>query len=172
MPVVALNVAAAKGLRQMPGRECIQRSRIQLSGESDRDNVAARPGLSRPGVEVAAFGWLIEDMVHGMGGTSRYQIDARETADHSLPYCVAVSLVDGAYNLEQLAGRRWEDPDVKAMLEKVSCVHDPAMDDGFPSHRPTRITLTLRDGTVVTEDVPFPKGDPRNPMTDADIAKL
>ena len=44
-------------------------------------------------VTVEAFGWLIEDMVNGMGGISRYEIDARETADHSLPYCVAVSLV-------------------------------------------------------------------------------
>lgn len=122
------------------------------------------------GVEVAAFGWLIEDMVHGMGGTSRYEIDARETADHSLPYCVAVSLVDGAYNLDQLDSRRWEDPDVKAMLEKVTCIHDLAMDTGFPSNRPTRITVTMRDGAVVTKEVPFPKGDPRNPMTDEDIA--
>ena len=123
------------------------------------------------GVEIAAFGWLIEDMVHGMGGVSRYQIDARETADHSLPYCVAVSLVDGEYNIDQLDQRRWENPDVKDMLQKVTCVHDPTMDAGFPSNRPTRITVTLQDGTEISKEVPFPKGDPRNPMTDEDIAR-
>lgn len=122
-------------------------------------------------VEVAGFGWLIEDMVRGMGGTSRYEIDARETADHSLPYCVAVSLVDGAYNLRQLNQRRWESADVKAMLAKTTCLHDPKMDAGFPRHRPTRVSVTLRDGTVLTKEVPFPKGDPRNPMTDAEIGE-
>ncbi|MBI2319405.1 MAG: MmgE/PrpD family protein, partial [Betaproteobacteria bacterium] len=33
-------------------------------------------------VTVEAFGWLIEDMVNGMGGASRHEIDSRETADH------------------------------------------------------------------------------------------
>ncbi|MGE0419116.1 MAG: MmgE/PrpD family protein [Acetobacteraceae bacterium] len=121
-------------------------------------------------VEVAAFGWLLEDMVHGMGGTSRYEIDARETADHSLPYCVGVSLLDGDYHLGQLDARRWEAPDLKAMLAKVVCVHDPSMDGGFPANRPTRVTVRLRNGATVSKHVPFPKGDPRNPLTDADIA--
>jgi 2-methylcitrate dehydratase len=110
-------------------------------------------------------------MVHGMGGTSRYQIDARETADHSLPYCVAVSLVDGSYDLGQLDRRRWEDADVKAMLQKLTCVHDPKMDTGFPANRPSRVTVTLRNGAVLSKEAPFPKGDPRNPMSDEDIAR-
>jgi len=121
-------------------------------------------------VKVSAFGWLIEDMVRGMGGTSRYEIDARETADHSLPYCVAVSLLDGAYNLGQLESRRWEAPEMKAMLAKVKCEHDPSMDQGFPDNRPVRIEVRMKNGEVITEHVPFPKGDRRNPLTDDDLA--
>ena len=121
-------------------------------------------------VAVAGFGWLIEDMMHGMGGRSRYDIDARETADHSLPYCVAVSLVDGEYTLAQLEQPRWEAPVVKDMLRKVKCVHDPALDGGFPGRRPSRVTVTLADGTTVSKEVSFPKGDPRDPLTDDDIA--
>ncbi|MBI3936567.1 MAG: MmgE/PrpD family protein [Betaproteobacteria bacterium] len=121
-------------------------------------------------VVVAGFGWLIEDMVHGMGGRSRYDIDARETADHSLPYCVAVSLVDGEYTLAQLEQPRWEAPAVKEMLGKVKCVHDPALDGGFPGRRPSRVTVTLADGTTVSKEVSFPRGDPRDPLTDDDIA--
>ena len=121
-------------------------------------------------VTVAGFDWLIEDMVHGMGGKSRYEIDARETADHSLPYCVAVSLVDGEYTLAQLAQPRWTTPEVKAMLAKVKCVHDPALDGGFPANRPTRITIKTTDGAVVEKQVAFPKGDPRNPLSDEELA--
>jgi 2-methylcitrate dehydratase len=122
-------------------------------------------------VNVAAFGWLIEDMVEGGGGRSRYDIDVRETADHSLPYCVAVSLLDGRYWLDQLEQRRWTAPDFKTMLGKVKCVHDPALDGGFPDNRPTRITVTTRDGKRVSKEVAFPKGDPRNPLTDGEIAE-
>lgn len=155
-------------LKQYPAAYVIH-SAIDAALALRRDHDVSAENISA--VEVAAFGWLIEDMVHGMGGVSRYEINARETADHSLPYCVAVSLVDGEYNLRQLDARRWEDPDVKAMLEKVTCVHDTAMDAGFPGNRPTRISVTLRDGTVLSEEAPFPKGDPRNPMTDEDIAR-
>jgi len=121
-------------------------------------------------VTVEGFGWLIEDMVHGMGGKSRYDIDTRETADHSLPYCVAVSLVDGEYTLAQLDRPRWNAPEVKSMLGKVRCVHNPDFDGGFPANRPARITVTLANGQALTRERQFPRGDPRTPLTDDDIA--
>ena len=121
-------------------------------------------------VEVAGFGWLIEDMVHGMGGRSRYDIDARETADHSLPYCVAAALAEGRYAIDQLEQRAWERPAVKSMLAKTRCVHDPSLDGGFPARRPARVTVALRSGTTYSASVEFPRGDPRNPMSDDDVA--
>ena len=122
-------------------------------------------------VEVAGFGWLIEDMVHGMGGRSRYDVDARETADHSLPYCVAAALLDGEYTPDQLANRRWQNPDLKDMLARVQCVHDPDLDGGFPARRPGRVSVRLRDGRTISKQVDYPKGDPRNPLTDDDLAQ-
>ena len=122
-------------------------------------------------VEVAGFGWLIEDMVHGMGGRSRYDIDARETADHSLPYCVAAALLDGEYTHDQLANKRWQDGDLKDMLTRVQCVHDPDLDSGFPARRPGRVSVRLRDGRTITKQVDYPKGDPRNPLTDDELAQ-
>jgi 2-methylcitrate dehydratase len=122
-------------------------------------------------VEVAGFGWLIEDMVHGMGGRSRYDIDARETADHSLPYCVAAALLDGEYTHEQLANRRWEDRDLRDLLQRLRCVHDPDLDGGFPARRPGRVSVRMRDGRMLSKQVDYPKGDPRNPLTDAEIAQ-
>ncbi len=121
-------------------------------------------------VVVDAFGWLIEDMVHGMGGTSRYEIDARETADHSLPYCVAVSLVDGKYNIGQLIGERWNAPEVREMIAKIKCVHDKAMDARFPPDRPTRVTIMTKDGRKLVKEVAYPKGDYRAPLSDEELS--
>lgn len=121
-------------------------------------------------VTVEAFGWLIEDMVNGMGGTSRYDIDSRETADHSLPFCVAVALVDGEYGLRQLITQRWKAPEVKAILQKIKCVHDRNMDARFPPDRPSRVTIALKDGKQLTKEIAYPKGDYRSPFSDEELA--
>jgi 2-methylcitrate dehydratase len=109
-------------------------------------------------------------MVDGMGGTSRYEIDARETADHSLPYCVAVSLVDGKYDIGQLNAQRWNAPEVQTMIRNVKCVHDRAMDARFPPDRPSRVTIALKDGRTLSREVAYPKGDYRSPFSDAELA--
>lgn len=121
-------------------------------------------------VTVEAFGWLLEDMVNGMGGTSRYEIDSRETADHSLPFCVAVSLVDGEYGLRQLNEKRWEAPEVREMMRKMRFIHDRRMDERFPPDRPSRLTIVTRDGRKLVKEVPYPKGDYRAPFSDEEIA--
>ncbi len=121
-------------------------------------------------VTVEAFAWLIEDMVNGMGGTSRYAIDRRETADHSLPFCVAVALVDGEYTLRQLYEQRWNAPEVKDMMKRIRFVHDSDMDKRFPPDRPSRVTVTLRNGSRLTREVPYPKGDYRSPLSDDELA--
>ena len=120
---------------------------------------------------VEAFGWLIEDMVNGMGGTSRYDVDSRETADHSLPFCVAVALVDGEYTLRQLNDKRWEDPQVQEAMRKIRFVHDREMDKRFPPDRPSRVTLITRDGKKLVKELPYPKGDYRSPFTDEELAQ-
>lgn len=154
-------------LKQYPAAYIIH-SAIDATLDLRREH-AFEPGQIKE-VTVEGFGWLIEDMVHGMGGKSRYDIDTRETADHSLPYCVAVSLVDGEYTLAQLDTPRWNAPEVKGMLAKVRCVHNPDFDGGFPANRPARITVTLANGQAITRERRFPGGDPRTPLTDDDIA--
>ncbi len=121
-------------------------------------------------VTVEAFGWLIEDMVNGMGGASRYEIDSRETADHSLPFCIAVSLVDGEYGLRQLNEKRWEAPEVQETMRKMRFIHDRKMDKRFPPDRPSRLTIVTRGGRKLVKEVPYPKGDYRAPFSDEELA--
>ena len=120
-------------------------------------------------VVVEGFEWLLQDMVHGMGGTSRFEIDGRETADHSLPYCVAAALVDGEYTVTQLRQRRWEAPEIQQMLARIRCEHDPSMDARFPAERPSRVTVVLAGGERLTEERAYPKGDYRKPLSPDDL---
>jgi hypothetical protein len=43
------------------------------------------------------------------------------------------------------------------------------VDAGFPGRRAARVTITLRDGSVLTLLQPDRKGDPELPLSDADL---
>lgn len=70
---------------------------------------------------------------------SLFRPEARDEieAGFSTPYIMAVTLIDGAFGLRQLADARIHDPRVRALMERVE--DDP----NAPDHR---VTVHLRDG--------------------------
>lgn len=95
---------------------------------------------------------------------------SRETADHSLPYIVGVTLMDGKVDLSSFDEARYTDPDLLAFLKKITVRHDPAMDPRYPEGIPNRITVRLKDGRTLTEENTFPRGHARNPMSDEEVS--
>jgi 2-methylcitrate dehydratase len=93
----------------------------------------------------------------------------RETADHSLPYCTAVALLDGEVTLKQFDPARFTAPHVLRLLERVKVHLDDALTPRYPRGIPNRIVLTLADGRQLTKEVEFPRGHAGNPMTDAEV---
>jgi 2-methylcitrate dehydratase len=93
----------------------------------------------------------------------------RETADHSLPYCTAVALLDGEVHLRQFDPERFTAADVLQLLTKVKVHLDDALTPRYPRGIPNRIVVTLNDGRVLTKEVEFPRGHAGNPMTDAEV---
>jgi 2-methylcitrate dehydratase len=49
---------------------------------------------------------------------------SREAADHSLPFLIAVTLIDGAFGLSQFDGERWSDPKVRALMGRLDMTTD------------------------------------------------
>jgi 2-methylcitrate dehydratase len=97
----------------------------------------------------------------------------RETADHSLPYCTAVALLDGEVGLAQFEPERFTSADVVALTARVKVHLDDALTPRYPRGIPNRITVTLSDGRIFTREVEFPRGHAMNPMSDAEVeAKL
>jgi 2-methylcitrate dehydratase len=74
----------------------------------------------------------------------------KEDADHSLPYLIAVALLDHAVMPDQFTGERIARADVQSLLCRVS-VHPLAdYSKRFPGEMPSRVTVTLNDGRVLT----------------------
>jgi 2-methylcitrate dehydratase len=95
----------------------------------------------------------------------------RETADHSLPYCTAVALVDGDVTEASFAESRFTDPVLLELVSKIKVHRDAELNKRYPKGIPNRLTLTLTDGRVLDREVEFPRGHAQNPMTDAEVEK-
>jgi 2-methylcitrate dehydratase len=93
----------------------------------------------------------------------------RETADHSLPYCTAVALVDGAVTNAQFDESRFTDPVLLDLVRKIHVHRDAALNERYPNGIPNRLTLTLADGRTLVKEVEFPRGHAHNPMTDTEV---
>jgi 2-methylcitrate dehydratase len=93
----------------------------------------------------------------------------RETADHSLPYCTAVALLDGEVTLRQFDPERFTAPDVLDLLTRVKVHLDDALTHRYPRGIPNRVVVTLHDGRQFTTEIEFPRGHAGNPMTDAEV---
>jgi 2-methylcitrate dehydratase len=93
----------------------------------------------------------------------------RETADHSLPYCTAVALADGAVTNAQFEPRRFTDPALLDLVAKVKLHRDAALSARYPRGIPNRVTVTMKDGRQLVKEVEFPRGHARNPMTDTEV---
>ena len=93
----------------------------------------------------------------------------RETADHSLPYCTAVALMDGDVTLASFSPERLADPALFDLVAKVKVHRDAGLSTRYPVGIPNRLTLTLDDGKKFVREVEFPRGHAKNPMTDAEV---
>lgn len=93
----------------------------------------------------------------------------RETADHSLPSCVAMALCDGALTEHQFEAARFRDPDVMRLTTLVEAVGDQEFDRRFPNGRPAAVEVVLRTGERFDAVEEVPLGDHSRPMDDAAI---
>ena len=100
---------------------------------------------------------------------SKYDPHTKETADHSLPYVIAAALVDRQVTPAQFEMARIMDPTIRAQLKKVEVVADPEIEKVFPALQRVIVNITTSDGHSFQKQLDYPKGDPRNPLSDAEI---
>ena len=61
------------------------------------------------------------------------------------------------------------DPAIRAQLKKIEVVADPEIEKVFPALQRVIVNITTKDGRTFTRQLDYPKGDPRNPLTDTEI---
>ncbi len=100
---------------------------------------------------------------------SKYDPQTKETADHSLPYVIAAALVDRQVTPVQFTMEKIMDAKIREQLKKVEVVADPEIEKVFPALQRVIVHINTTDGRCFSKQLDYPKGDPRNPLTDQEV---
>jgi 2-methylcitrate dehydratase len=110
-------------------------------------------------------------MAHSEIGSepAKWDPQTRETADHSLPYMLAIALRDGRITPASFEPERYLDPSLRPVMRRIHVAENPEFTRRFPQELRSQIDVTTRSGQRFTERAEYPKGHAENPMTDADV---
>ncbi len=90
----------------------------------------------------------------------------KETADHSAYYVTAITILERELGPKQYSPEKYADPRVKRLTDKVTLEINPELNR---LGRAGITEITTQGGAKYTCRVDYPKGHPRNPMTDEEL---
>jgi len=100
---------------------------------------------------------------------TKYHPTSKETADHSMPYCVGAALMDKMVTPLQFKEERIKDPKLIDFIQNIKVIADDDLEAEFPKLQPSVVDVKLKSGEVRSHRVDYAKGDPRETMSDDDL---
>ena len=114
---------------------------------------------------------LVETTTRGadiLSDPSKYKPTTKETADHSLPYCIAVAVAKGNVLPSDFKEDALRDPFVWSLLDKIKVVANPEIDNLFSKVKRAIVSIETPKGTFKKQE-DFAKGQPERPLSDKEV---
>ena len=114
---------------------------------------------------------LVETTTRGadiLSDPSKYKPTTKETADHSLPYCIAVAVAKGNVLPSDFEEDALRDHLVCSLLDKIKVAANPEIDALFPKIKRAIVTIKTSHGEFKKQE-DFAKGQPERPLSDEEI---
>lgn len=92
----------------------------------------------------------------------------RETADHSLPYLLALALTDGTIGTGSFSAEKMQNPALRQLMQRIRIAEDPAYTREYPARLITQIAIVTRSGQRFVDTASYARGHAKNPMSDAE----
>ncbi|MFB3888064.1 MAG: MmgE/PrpD family protein [Candidatus Bathyarchaeia archaeon] len=119
--------------------------------------------------DVASIDVKIFDVAYNIigGGAEgdKKTVRTKEEADHSLPYILSASLLDGKVMPEQYTPQRIMRSDIQTLLQKIHVHPSIEFSNRFPSAMPCEIEVHLKNGRSLTKVVDDYEGFFTRPMS-------
>ena len=90
-------------------------------------------------------------------------------AKFNIPFCVATALVYGQVGLSAFTTDRLEDPKIQEIIRRISLTRDAELGKVYPDRWPAVVEVTTRAGQTHAARIDYPKGDPKNPMSQEEL---
>ena len=94
--------------------------------------------------------------------------ETRETADHSLPFTIAVALMEGTLAIRHYDEVYYQRNDVRALMQKISIAIGDEPAQAWPDSPLCLLEVETSDGRVLHGRADYHLGHHRRPMSDAD----
>jgi 2-methylcitrate dehydratase len=109
----------------------------------------------------------LEDLEH------RRRPGTRDTANHSIFYCVAAAFLDGDLGPAQFASERLRDRRIHDLIDRTDVALQPELNPHWPATNPVNVRITTRNGEQHTQMLLHSPGHPKAPLSDEElVAKL
>jgi 2-methylcitrate dehydratase PrpD len=99
------------------------------------------------------------------------EIEGSASAKMSVPYSVAVSLITGRAGMHEFSDAYVSNTEVMRLARKVIMIADDELTALVPAKRAAIVEIKTLQGTVYSERVDLPKGEPENPVTEEELIK-
>ncbi len=87
----------------------------------------------------------------------------------SVPFCIAIAVVDGEVNLQNFNEERVSDRTIRELMEKIKIKGDPYLNSLYPEKFPAEVMIVTEDGSSFSEVEYYPKGAYKNPLSEEEF---
>src|SRR5207302_9297700 len=87
----------------------------------------------------------------------------------SLPYVNAGAAAEAQVNPVKVTNEKIMGRKIRGQVKKGERSADSEIEKVFPALQRVIVTITTTDGRSFTKQLDYPKGDPRNPLTDQEV---
>ena len=117
--------------------------------------------------EVEKVRFKITMTIKGQG--QNYEPDTPLAARLSIPFSVALALIDGEVTLKQFTRDRLDDPEIRDLMGRIEIEEDTSLNEQYPDTLSSVAELETRDRGTIEHEVIYPKGNMKNSMTESDV---
>ena len=104
-----------------------------------------------------------------VAGHDHTDITGSYSAKMSIPYATAVGLIYGKAGLQEFSETNIKDEKILDLTKKIYVKSDDELSGMFPGIQAAIVYVTKTDGSLLTERVDFPKGEPENPLDEEEF---
>ncbi len=150
-------------------RTIVKKHNAEIHSQTTLDaaiDIAGRSGFDPGHVEhvtVDTFQVAFDIIGGGEEGDKR-TVRTKEEADHSLPYLVAVALLDGVVEPAQFLAPRISADDVQHLMRLVRVRPKAGFSARFPTEMPSHVAVLMRDGTRLDAEASSYHGSRTEPL--------